>query len=85
MKKVIMIKYGEIYLKGNNRNFFESMLLKNIKYALFGIKADAKRVRTRYFVENYDEDKEDEIVERLHKVFGIHSFSKAVEIDTTRD
>ena len=85
MKKVIMIKYGEIYLKGNNRSFFESMLLKNIKYALFGLKADAKRVRTRYFVENYDEDVEDEIVERLQKVFGIHSFSKAVEIDTTRD
>lgn len=85
MKKVIMIKYGEIYLKGNNRNFFESMLLKNIKYALFGIKADAKRVRTRYFVENYDEEREDEIVQRLQKVFGIHSFSKAVEIDTTQD
>lgn len=85
MKKVIMIKYGEIYLKGNNRSFFESMLLKNIKYALFGLKADAKRVRTRYFVENYDEDMEDEIIERLQKVFGIHSFSKAVEIDTTRD
>lgn len=85
MKKVIMIKYGEIYLKGNNRSFFESMLLKNIKYALFGLKADAKRVRTRYFVENYDEDMEDEIIERLQKVFGIHSFSKAVEIDTTRN
>ena len=85
MKKVIMIKYGEIYLKGNNRNFFENMLLKNIKYALFHIKADVKRVRTRYFVDNYDENEEDLIVENLKKVFGIHSISKAVEIDTSKD
>lgn len=85
MKKVIMIKYGEIYLKGNNRNFFESMLLKNIRYALYDIKAEARRVRTRYFVENYDESDEDKIVEKLLKVFGIHSISKAVEIETSKD
>ncbi len=85
MKKVIMIKYGEIYLKGNNRGFFESLLLKNIKYALYGMQATAKRVRTRYFVENFEESQEDEIVEKLKKVFGIHSISKAVEIDTTKD
>lgn len=82
MKKVIMIKYGEIYLKGNNRSFFENLLLKNIKYALFGIKASAKRVRTRYFVEDYEENEEDKIVKRLLTVFGIHSISKAIELDS---
>ena len=85
MKHVIMIKYGEIYLKGNNRSFFENLLLKNIKYALFGLNFDAKRVRTRYFVENYDEKDEDEIVSRLLKVFGIHSISRAVEVDTSKE
>ena len=85
MKKVIMIKYGEIYLKGNNRSFFENLLLKNIKYALFGMKATAKRVRTRYFVEDYDENEEDKIVKRLLTVFGIHSISRAIELDTNVD
>ncbi|MBO7508479.1 MAG: tRNA 4-thiouridine(8) synthase ThiI [Clostridia bacterium] len=84
MKKVIMIKYGEIYLKGNNRSFFESMLLKNIRYALYKIPATAKRVRTRYFVEDYDEKDEDLIVKKLLTVFGIHSISKAVEIETNK-
>ena len=79
-----MIKYGEIYLKGNNRGFFESLLLKNIRYALFKMKADAKRVRTRYFVENYDEKDENKIVEKLLTVFGIHSISRAVEIETNK-
>ena len=80
-----MIKYGEIYLKGNNRNFFENLLLKDIKYGLYGLDAKVSRVRTRYFVENYDESLEDEIVERLLKVFGIHSISRAVEIETSKD
>ena len=84
MKNVIMIKYGEIYLKGNNRSFFENLLLKDIKYALFGISATCKRVRTRYFVENYDPKDEGLIVSKLKTVFGIHSFSKAVEIDTSK-
>ena len=36
MKKVILIRYGEIYLKGNNRYYFESMLVRNIKKAITG-------------------------------------------------
>ena len=29
MEKVILLRYGEIYLKGKNRKFFEDVLLKN--------------------------------------------------------
>ncbi len=85
MKNVIMIKYGEIYLKGNNRSFFENLLLKNIKYALYGINTTAKRFRTRYIIENYDSKDEDIIVEKLLTVFGIYSISRAIEIDSSKD
>jgi thiamine biosynthesis protein ThiI len=85
MKNVIMIKYGEIYLKGNNRSFFENLLLKNIKYALYGIEAKARKIRTRYVVTDYEKSNEDEIVDRLKKVFGIHSISRAVEIETSKE
>lgn len=85
IKKVIMIKYGEIYLKGNNRTFFENLLLKNIKYALMGIDAKASKIRTRYIVDGYNEADEEEIVERLLKVFGIYSISKAVELETSKE
>lgn len=84
MKNVIMVKYGEIYLKGNNRYFFENQLLKNIKYALHSIESDVKKIRTRYLISDYAKENEDEIVEKLKTVFGIYSFSRAVEIDTSK-
>lgn len=83
MRNVIMIKYGEIYLKGNNRNFFENLLLKNIRYSLYNINAKAERIRTRYLVSDYDKNEEDLIVSKLLTVFGIYSIHKAIEIDTT--
>ena len=33
MKEVILVKYGEIILKGLNRSRFEDLLIKNIKNA----------------------------------------------------
>ncbi len=84
MKNVIMIKYGEIYLKGNNRNFFENLLLKNIKYAIYDINSKVRKIRTRYVVSDYEAKDEDKIVERLLTVFGIHSISRAVELETSK-
>jgi len=83
MKNVILIKFGEIYLKGKNRNFFENLLLKNIKKSLDGISAKVIKSRMRYIVSDYDQNDEDEILNRLEKVFGIHSFCPAVELETT--
>lgn len=85
MKRVILIKYGEIYLKGNNRSFFENMLLKDIKYALFDVDANVKKFRTRYVVDEYDEKDEELILQKLQTVFGIYSYSPAVELDTSKD
>ena len=83
MKNVILIKFGEIYLKGKNRNFFENLLLKNIKKSLDGVSAKVIKSRMRYIVSDYDQNDEDEILNRLEKVFGIHSFCPAVELETT--
>lgn len=85
MDKVVIIRYGEIFLKGKNRDYFESLLIKNIKYSLYGIKCDFTRSQGRYFVENYDIDDEDEIVDRLKKVFGIYSLSVAYKVETKAD
>ena len=34
MEKVILVRFGEIFLKGKNRGFFEKVLVSNIKTAL---------------------------------------------------
>ena len=85
MDKVVIIRYGEIFLKGKNRDYFESLLIKNIKHSLYGIMCDFTRSQGRYFVENYDVDDEDEIVDRLKKVFGIYSLSVAYKVETKAD
>lgn len=85
MDKVIIIRYGEIFLKGKNRDYFESLLIKNIKHALSGLQFDFTRSQGRYFVENYDIDDEGEIVDRLKKVFGIYSLSIAYKVETKAD
>ncbi|MBR3885747.1 MAG: tRNA 4-thiouridine(8) synthase ThiI [Clostridia bacterium] len=83
MEKVILIRFGEIFLKGKNRGFFEKALLNNIKKSLESIDAEVVKVPGRYIVQNYSEDLQDEIIDRLSKVAGIFSFSTAIYFDTT--
>lgn len=83
MEKVILIRFGEIFLKGKNRGFFEKALINNIKKSLESIDAEVVKVPGRYMVQNYNIDMEYEIVERLSKVAGIFSFSTAIYFDTS--
>lgn len=82
MDRVIIIRYGEIFLKGKNKSYFESLLINNIKTALKGYKHDFSRSQGRYAVGGYDVDCEYEIIERLKKVFGVHSLSVADRVET---
>jgi len=85
MEKVILIRFGEIFLKGKNRGFFEKALINNIRKSLESIDAEVVKVPGRYMVQNYSVDVEDEIVERLSKVAGVFSFSTAIYFDTSLD
>lgn len=78
MKEIILAKYGEIILKGGNRPKFEKLLIDNIKNALKNV-ADCKislRQATIY-VEDFEEYKIDLIAERMSKIFGIVSITRA--------
>ncbi|NNG66044.1 tRNA uracil 4-sulfurtransferase ThiI [Caldanaerobacter subterraneus] len=80
MKDVLLIKYGELALKGENRSFFENTLVKNIKYALRdfdGVKVE--KTHGRIYVEC--EKNVEEAIERLKKVFGIVGITRAKEAD----
>ncbi|MDR3318223.1 MAG: tRNA 4-thiouridine(8) synthase ThiI [Clostridiales bacterium] len=83
-ENVILIRYGEIYLKGKNISFFENLLYSNIKYALKGIACKLERLRSRYAVSDYASDAEEEICVRVSRVFGIHSLSVARKIESAR-
>lgn len=83
MKKVILIRYSEIHLKGNNKHFFEKLLLNNIKNSLKDITCEISFSHTRYLVSNFNENELNLIISKLMTVFGIHSFSVADEIETS--
>lgn len=85
MEKVIIIRYSEIHLKGKNRGFFERAFAANMEKALRGIKHEIRKQSGRYLIENFDEYDVDLIVEKLKKVFGIHTISVALKVDTNMD
>lgn len=74
---VILIRYGEVYLKGKNFAYFENMLKNNIRSKLYGIDCKLYFGRGRYVVKQYSENDEIEILQRLKRIFGLHSVSVA--------
>lgn len=83
MKEVIIIRYGEIYLKGDNRNYFENLLAQNIHYALKGFEYNLKRIRGRFVISDFKE--QDAIISRLAYVFGIYSYSSGYAVKSDLD
>lgn len=82
MKRVILIRFGEIFLKGKNRGYFEKQLVWNIRQAMEKFGATVEKVPGRYVVSNYNEDDEIEVLERVGKIAGIFSYSPAVCFET---
>lgn len=83
MENIILIRYGEIFLKGANRSFFEKKLLDNIEKSLSGLSLTINKIQSRIEICNYNPATESEIIDRLKKVFGIQSFSPVVKIKTS--
>lgn len=83
---VILIRYGEIHLKGLNRPFFENTLVRNIRHALAGFdNAEVLKGEGRFYVKGIEPQRIDEAIARIRKVFGIVSISVAVQADKDMD
>lgn len=77
MTEVILVKYGEIALKGENKSTFEDMLLKNIKRRLKKIgRFEYSRRQSTVYIEPLDGADIDEAVRSLEKVFGIGAIQR---------
>lgn len=83
MNKVILIRFNEIHLKGGNKKYFTKLLYNNIKDALNDYKCKIENIQNRILVRDFDD--ETEIINILRFVFGVHSISKAIELDTSVD
>lgn len=75
---MIIVRYSELGLKGNNRIFFEKRLMKNIKFCLKNNNlpsAEVRRIRGRILV-----DSDEKAMPFLRHVFGITSISNATVV-----
>ena len=78
MKEIILVKYGEIILKGGNRAKFERVLISNIKNAIRNIdEAEIVLAQATLYITPKDPANTDLLVERLGKIFGIVSITRA--------
>lgn len=85
MKHVILVRYGEISLKGLNRNYFIDLLAKNIRSSLHHLEsAKVHKVQGRIIVD-IDDNEMDQALERIVRVFGIVSVSPAVVVESSLD
>ena len=84
MKNIVyLVKYGEIFTKGDNRYIFIDTLVKNIKRSIkvagdFEVVKEQGRIVIEPKDDNYDEFK---LEDKLKKVFGTIGFSKAMRFE----
>ena len=78
MQDLLLVRYGEIFLKGLNRPYFIRALVRKIRYAVRGTGAAVNVHDGRIFVRGFSDL--DECIDRVTKVFGVHSVSPAVEM-----
>lgn len=83
MKEIILIKNGELALKGLNRATFEDILIKNIRKRIkslgeFDYRKEQSTVSVIPVTDGVDMD---EVSERVGRVFGIARYSRALQVE----
>ncbi len=87
MKEIILIKNGELALKGLNRANFEAAMVKNLKASLESL-GEIKFVRSQstvFAIPQQDDFPMDEAMRRTGKVFGIAAYSRALSLNKDMD
>ncbi|MGN1112283.1 MAG: THUMP domain-containing protein, partial [Acutalibacteraceae bacterium] len=87
MNELILIKLGEIALKGLNRKTFETVLVKNIKHRISSLGGfSVKTAQSTIYVTPANEFSDiDEAEERIKKVFGIAAYTRAARAEKNMD
>ncbi len=83
MKEIILIKNGELALKGLNRSTFEDILIKNIRKRIkplgdFEYRKEQSTISVIPMDEYIDMD---EVSDRISRVFGIAAYSRALQVE----
>lgn len=84
MKKLIMIRYGELSTKKENKIYFLDSLESNIRKSLSKLDIKISKYKSRMYIEYYDKD-QNIILDNLKKIPGIIGFSISYAVKTDID
>jgi thiamine biosynthesis protein ThiI len=85
LNKSLVIRYGEIFLKGKNREFFVGKLINNIKNSFKFANTGKYEIRkfSDFLIVNFEKEKYSEVaLDHLKNVFGISVFYLSYIIDS---
>lgn len=88
MKEIILLKNGEIALKGLNRRSFEEMMIKTMRRRLSPLgrwKFEIAQSTVTVMPEDYENADMDAAYDKLKKVFGIAKLSRAAMVEKDMD
>lgn len=87
MKEIILIKNGELVLKGLNRSTFEDVLIKNIRRHLSPLgKIEIKKAQSTIYISPCDDGFDiEEALSRIKRIFGIAGYSRACVCEKNMD
>ena len=79
MREILLVRYGEVFLKGQNRPFFLRKLVDHVKFAVREQGGKVWLNDGRIYVSDYADQAE--CIRRICRVFGVHSVSPAIEME----
>ena len=79
MRQVLLVRYGEVFLKGANRPHFLKVLTDNVKRVVKPLGGHVWLSDARVYVSDFNDM--DACVNAVSKVFGVYSVSPALELE----
>ena len=83
MKEVLLLKYGEIVLKGLNRGYFNSVLEKRVRRALKSVEGEFyyDYAQSTLCISASDDADMDTAFEKVKKVFGVATVCRGIQCE----
>ncbi len=87
MKEIILAKYGELILKGLNKNHFEALLLRSLRRRLKEVgEFDVYTIQSTIYIEPLSDNEDiDAAMEECRRTFGIARLSRAIAVEKSMD
>ncbi len=83
---ILMLKYGEVVMKGLNRSYFDGLIVRRVKKLLEGLGSfELQYAQSTLCIRGADGADMDEAADRMKRVFGVSSVCRAYSCEKTTE